>query len=118
MLNTTDLALNLAPQIGVSAAGKYLREHGSSLCHLLEELDEPLGIDALCDLHNEFEKPFPRQRQDVIESALRDIEQVLAGQTPSSLDRLGRERNFYASDATRWHGARMSDLLAGFTREG
>lgn len=116
MLNTTDLTLNPNRQSDISAAGKHLRDHGSSLCHLLDEFDDPLGIDALCDLHNEFEKPFPQQ--DIIETALRDIERVLAGQTPSSLDRLGRERNFYASDATRWHGARVGELLAGFTREG
>lgn len=116
MLNTTNRALNLNAQGGVSAAGKHLREHGSSLCHLLDEIDDPLGIDALCDLHNEFQKPLPQQ--DVIETALRDIERVLAAQIPSSLDRLGRERNFFASDATRWHGARLSELLAGFTRAG
>lgn len=116
MLNTSDLALNFNPQSGISAVGKHLREHGRSLCHLLDEFDDPLGIDALCDLHNEFQKPRPQQ--DVIETALRDIERVLAGQTPSSLDRLGRMRNFFASDATRWHGARVSELLAGITREG
>ena len=37
---------------------------------------------------------------------LRDIARVLADQMPSSLDRLGRERTFYAAEATRWHGAR------------
>ncbi|QYX55522.1 hypothetical protein K1T73_10450 [Roseovarius sp. SCSIO 43702] len=116
MLNPDHLALNLAPQCGIAAAGQHLREHGRSLCHLLEEIDDPLAIDALCDLHNEFEKPVPQPT--VIEAALRDIERVLAGQTPSSLDRIGRERNFYASDATRWHGARMSELLVGFTRAG
>lgn len=116
MLNTTDLILNSNRQSGISATEKHLREHGSSLCHLLEELDDPLGIDALCDLHNEFEKPLPRQ--DVIGAALRDIERVLAGQTSSSLDRLGRERNFYADEATRWHGARVNELLAGISRAG
>ncbi|SMC99802.1 hypothetical protein [Primorskyibacter flagellatus] len=115
MLKATDLTLDPKLNGGISAAGEHLREYGNSLCHLLDELDEPLGLDALCDLHGEFEKPFPKM--DVIESALRDIERVLARQTTSSLDRLGRERNFYASDATRWHGARVSELLVRFSTE-
>lgn len=115
MLNPNHLALDLTPQSGIAPACKHVHEHGSSLCHLLDEIDDPLGIDALCDLFNEFEKPAPQP--EAIVTALRDIERVLAGQTPSSLDRLGRERNFYAADATRWHGARVSELLAGFARE-
>lgn len=114
MLNTNDLTLNPNLQTGIRAARNHLREHGSSLCHLLDEFDNPLGIDALCDLHNEFEKPAPQQ--DVIEAALRDIERILARQTPSSLDRLGHDRNFYAADATRWHGARVSELLFKISR--
>lgn len=112
MLNTTETGTRQAIFDAVSDAQRHLHLHGGSLCELLDAIDDPSGTDPLCDLHIAFEKPFP----DAVDVgvALRQIERFLACQTPSSLDRLGREWNFYAADAARWHGARVSELAARF----
>ncbi|MEZ5745475.1 MAG: hypothetical protein R3E00_02805 [Paracoccaceae bacterium] len=53
-------------------------------------------------------------KADAVEVALRTIQCLLAGQAPSSLDRIGHDRCQRASDMTLWHGARVSELLAQF----
>ncbi|MCC1492805.1 hypothetical protein [Cognatishimia sp. F0-27] len=90
-----------------------MRERGAErLCDLLDALDDPSGFAALCDLHEAFGQPIPDA--DAVEAALRDIRLILADQAPTSLDRIGHERGLPASDMPRWHGARVSDLLARF----
>jgi|TARA_R110002073_G_scaffold129935_5_gene276476 hypothetical protein len=94
------------------AVREHLHHDGTSLCNLLEALDEPCGMDALFDLHGEFSKPFPDA--STIETALRAIENLLSSQSPAYLDQLARVLNFHASEATRWHGAKVTDLLFRF----
>jgi hypothetical protein len=91
---------------------QHLRRHGASLCDLLDALDDPSGFEALCDLHSAFSHPIPDT--EAVEVALADILRILADQPLSSLDRIGYERGMPASDMTRWHGARISELLARF----
>lgn len=91
---------------------RHLRRHGASLCDLLDAFMDASGFAALCDLRAAFGQPVPNA--DAVEAALRDIQSVLADQTPSSLDRIGHDRGLPASDMTRWHGARVSELLAAF----
>ncbi len=112
MLNTIPTSPAGAIHGMTSDTQKHLRQHGGSLCDLLDAIGEPGGIDALCDLYGAFETPSPDAA--TVEAALRDIERLLAKQAPSSLDRLGRAGNFHAAEATRWHGARMSELVARF----
>ena len=112
MLNTNTLD-NAEARLGAAyAAEQHLRRHGASLCGLLDALDDPSGFAALCNLHGAVGQPIPDA--DAVEAALRDIWRFLADQAPSSLDRIGHERGLPASDMTRWHGARVSDLLARF----
>ncbi|SNT76949.1 hypothetical protein [Paracoccus seriniphilus] len=112
MLNTTNLHAAEARLSAAYAAEQHLRRHGASLCDLLDALDDPSGFAALCDLHGAYGQPIPDT--DAVETALRDIQRILAEQTPSSLDRIGHERRLPASDMARWHGARVSELLARF----
>lgn len=93
-------------------AQSYLRQHGASLCDLLDALDDPAGFGALCDLHGAFSQPFPDP--EAVETALGAIHWILAGLAPSALDRIGQARNLPTSDMTMWHGARVSELLARF----
>ncbi|MEX3314410.1 hypothetical protein [Sulfitobacter sp. PS-8MA] len=75
-------------------------------------LDDPAGFEALCRLHSAFSNPFPDA--DAVEDAVHDISRFLADQSPSSLDRIGAERNFAESDMARWHGARISQIYGKF----
>ncbi len=112
MLNTTTLDTTEARLGAAYAVEQYLRRHGASLCNLLDALDDPGGFASLCDLHGAFGLPFPDP--DAVEAALCEIHLCLEEQRPSSLDRIGYERGFSASDMSRWHGARVSELLARF----
>jgi hypothetical protein len=112
MLNTTTLDTAEARLGAAYAVEQHLRRHGASLCDLLDALDDPSGFAALCDLHGAFGQPIPDA--DAVEAALRDIRRILADQAPTSLDRIGHERGLPASDMTRWHGARVSELLGRF----
>lgn len=112
MLNTTTLDTAEARLGAAYAVEQHLRRHGASLCDLLDALDDPSGFAALCDLHGAFGQPIPDT--DAIEVAVRDIRRILADQAPTSLDRIGHERGLPASDMTRWHGARVSELLGRF----
>ncbi len=110
MLNTTTLDTAEARLGADYAVEQHLRRHGASLCDLPDALVDPSGVAALCDLRGAFGQPIPDT--DAVEAALRDIRRILADQAPSSLDRIGQERGLPASDMARWHGARVSDLLA------
>ncbi|WP_112323976.1 hypothetical protein [Oceanibium sediminis] len=112
MLNTTTLNTAEAGLGTTYTVEQHLRRHGASLCDLLDALDDPSGFAALCDLHGAFGQPIPNT--DIVEAALRDIQRILADQAPSSLNRIGHERGLPASDMTRWHGARISELVARF----
>ena len=115
MQNTTtviDVDLDQARYDATADTQKHLRQHGASLCNLLDALENPRGFSALCDLHAAFGQPFPDA--NTVETALRNIHCVLADLAPSSLDRIGHARNLPASDMARWHGARVSELLARF----
>ena len=113
MHTTTALDISQARFDAAAAAEKHLRYNGASLCDLLDALEDKSGFAALCDLHSAFGHPVPDA--DAVEAALRHIHQVLADQKASTLDRIGHERRLPASDMTRWHGARVSDLLALFS---
>lgn len=114
MLNTTAIDIDQARFNATTDTQRHLRQHGASLCDLLDALDDPNGFSALCDLHGAFGQSFPDP--DAVETALRNIHRVLAEQAPSALDRIGHARNLPVSDMTRWHGARVSELLARFRR--
>lgn len=90
----------------------YLRQHGASICDLLDALEDPTGFSALCDLHMIFGQLFPDP--EAVESALGSILRILAGLAPSALDQIGQQRNMPVSDMTMWHGARLSELRARF----
>ncbi len=96
----------------IEAVRKHLHHEGASLCNLLEALDEPCGVDALIDLNMEFGKSHPRA--PAIQDALQIIQELLGNQSFEYLELLGRAMNYPTLDATRWHGAKVSDLLAGF----
>lgn len=112
MLNSTTLDTSQARFDAVAGAEKHLRRHGAALCDLLDALDDKSGFDALCDLHAALSERFPDA--DAVEQALGDIHRVLSAQAPSALDRIGHERNLPASNMARWHGARVSEVLARF----
>lgn len=112
MLNTSHENISQARYDAVAATERHLRRHGAALCDLLDALDDPAGFEALCRLHSAFSQPFPDP--DAIKHALYDICRFLAEQSLSSLDRIGVERNFAASDSARWHGARTSELCGNF----
>ncbi|NUH66541.1 hypothetical protein HTT03_14755 [Sulfitobacter sp. S0837] len=112
MLNTNTANISQARYDAVAATQKHLRRNGASLCDLLDALDDPAGFEALCRLHSAFSYPFPDA--DAVEDAVHDIIRFLADQSPSSLDRIGTERNFAASDMARWHGARISEIYGKF----
>lgn len=96
----------------VAATEKHLRRNGAGLCDLLDALDDPAGFEALCRLHSALSHPFPEPES--VEDAVHDIVRFLTDQSPSSLDRVGHERSFAASDMARWHGARLSELYGRF----
>lgn len=112
MLNTT--ALNTAEaRLGAAySVEQHLRRHGGSLCDLLDAFEDTSGFAALCDLHGAFGQPIPDA--DAVAAAMINIHRILVDQTQSALDRIGNERGLPASDMTRWHGARISELLARF----
>ena len=112
MLNTTIHFTSEARSRAADTTAKHLWLHGAGLCDLLEAIDDPRGLSAICNLHGAFGQPFPDT--DTVEDALRDIHSVLAEEAPSSLDSIGYERKLPVSDMTRWHGARVSELLALF----
>lgn len=116
MLNTSTRTISQGRYNALAATELHLRRHGAGLCDLLDALDDPAGFEALLRLHAAFGEPFPDA--DAVEDALRDIHRFLADQTPSALDRTGRERNFSASDTARWHGARVSELFGRFRHAG
>ncbi|MGR3549642.1 hypothetical protein [Pseudooceanicola sp.] len=112
MLNTNTTNISQARFDAVAATERHLRRNGASLCDLLDALDDPAGFEALCRLHSAFSHPFPDA--DAVEDAVHDITRFLADQSPSSLDRIGFERSFAASDMARWHGARISEIYGRF----
>lgn len=112
MLNTTRFE-TAETRLGTACAvEQHLHRHGASLCDLLDALDDSSGFATLCDLYGAFGQPSPKA--DAVEDALRVIQCLLADQTPSSLDRTSSERGLPVSDMARWHGARVSELLARF----
>ncbi|TNF13013.1 MAG: hypothetical protein EP320_10570 [Rhodobacteraceae bacterium] len=113
---TTGIDLDQARYDAVAETQDHLRRHGASLCNLLDALDDPAGFEAFCVLHALLAAPFPDA--DNAKTALRDIRRIVAAQSASALDRIARERNFYAADAARWHGARLNDLLVRFRHVG
>jgi hypothetical protein len=113
MLNTTNDNAIQAAFDRVADTERHLRRHGPALCDLFNAFDTPSGFDALCDLHGIFGYQHPDATE--IKSALQEIETALAKQTSQAADTAARNCNFDASAALRWHGARISELLARFT---
>ncbi len=112
MANTTHLTIDQARERAVVVTQTYLRQHGASICDLLDAFDDPGKFATLCDLHAAFAQPFPDP--DAVRAALNSILRVLAEVAPSTYERVGVARNLPASDMARWHGARISELLAQF----
>ncbi|HBB82456.1 MAG TPA: hypothetical protein DC031_04085 [Sulfitobacter sp.] len=112
MRNTHTMDISQARYDAIAATERHLRRHGAALCDLLDALDDQAGFEALCRLHSTFSQSFPDA--DSVEDAVHDIGRFLANQSPSSLDRIGVERNFAASDMARWHGARISEIYGKF----
>lgn len=96
----------------ISDTEQHLRRHGPALCNLFDAFDAPSGFDALCDLHSIFGNQLPDAK--MVKTALREIETFLAKQTSQAADAVARNRDFDASAALRWHGARISELHARF----
>lgn len=113
MHTSTTLDISQARFDAAAAAEKHLRYNGASLCDLLDALEDKSGFAALCDLHAALGHSVPDA--GAVEAALRHIHHVLGNQKASTLDRIGYERRLPASDMTRWHGARISDLLTLFS---
>ncbi|WP_375691722.1 hypothetical protein [Pseudooceanicola sp. LIPI14-2-Ac024] len=112
MLNT-QTARTAEMRLSASCAvEQHLRRHGKSLCDLLDALDDPRGLDALCDLKNAFGQKV--LDADAVEGSLRNIHRVLADQAPSPLDQIGHALGLPASEMNLWHGARISEILARF----
>jgi hypothetical protein len=99
----------------VADTEKFLRRNGQGLCDLFHALDAPTGSDALSDLHRIFARPNPEPK--TIERELDAMERTLARQAASTVDKAAREWSFDAAAAVRWHGARISELLARFRNE-
>ncbi|WP_116598910.1 hypothetical protein [Primorskyibacter marinus] len=116
MQNTTTIDTEQVRYDAVADTQKHLRQHGASLCDLLDALDDPAGFEAFCVLHSGLAAPFPDA--DTVNAALRDIRRIIAAQSASLLERISRERNLYAAEAAHWHGARLSDLIARFRHVG
>lgn len=114
MLNTTNCNTNQAAYDRIADTERHLRRHGAALCDLFDAFDAPSGFDGLCDLHGIFGNQNPDAA--AIKSALQEIVDALAKQTTQAADRAAHDRNFDASAALRWHGARVSELLARFSR--
>ncbi|GGO58363.1 hypothetical protein SAMN05444398_11299 [Roseovarius pacificus] len=112
MLNPNPATTSQARFDATDETEKHLRRHGAGLCDLLDALDDPSGFSALCGLICAFDQPFPDA--NAVEAALHQIHRVLAEQAPSSLDRIGHQRNLPASNMARWYGARISELIARF----
>ncbi len=112
MLNTFNTEISETRKDAAAETRKHLLQHGASLSKLLDALDELEGIDALTDLHRMVEEAlFDIQG---IRQKLHIIHDVLAKQTLSKLDRISYKHCLPASDETRWHGARVGELLARF----
>ncbi len=112
MLNSTTIAHDQAAADRIADTEKHLRDHGRSLCDLLDALDTPAGLDALCDLHGILDNQQPDARR--VEEALSEIGDALASQTAASIAAIGRERKLDAPLAIRWHGARICELRERF----
>lgn len=115
MLNTNMLDISQNRLDAAAATETHLHHHGAGLCDLLDALDalDDKSIrSTLCDLYGAFALPIPDVK--AVEAALYGIHRHLMNQAPSKLDRVGYARNLPASDMTRWHGARVSELLARF----
>lgn len=116
MLNTTaldiDIDIDQARYDAAAQTQRFLRQHGASLCNLLDALDDPGSFSAFCDLHATFGQAFPDP--DAMADALRSIHRALEDLAPSALDRICHARNLPASDMARWYGARVTELLARF----
>lgn len=97
----------------LQAARTYFRRHGRGLCDLLDELDEPTGVDAFCDISGEFGKETPDSA--VVYAYLKEMVCILGEQPPSLIEKLARERSFSAMQSLNWHGARLSELLFLFS---
>ncbi len=113
MLNTTNFIAKQAAYDRIADTERHLRRHGAALCDLFDAFDAPSGFDGLCDLHGIFGNQNPDA--GAIKSALQEIENALAKQTSQAADSAAHDRNFDASAALRWHGARISELLARFS---
>jgi len=116
MLNKHNFDSTQAAYDRIADTERHLRRHGAALCDLFGAFDAPSGFDALCDLHG----AFSRQNPDAltIKAALQEIMEALAQQTSQVADNVARDRDFDASAALRWHGARISELHARFHHAG
>ena len=113
MLNTAKLNAAQAAHDRIADTELHFRRHGVSLCDLFAVFDAPSGFDAFCELHGIFGTQHPDA--GAIKAALQEIEAALSKQTAGAADIASRDRGFDASGALRWHGARISDLLARFS---
>jgi hypothetical protein len=114
MLNTINYDRTQAAFDRVADTERHLRRHGAALCDLFNVFDAPSGFDALCDLHGIYGNQNPDAV--AIKEALQEIERSLSMQTTAVADNAARHLKFDASAALRWHGARISELLARFHR--
>ncbi|MCF3595771.1 hypothetical protein LZG00_17410 [Rhodobacteraceae bacterium LMO-12] len=103
---TTNENIAQAAYDRIADTERHLRRHGPALCNLFD------AFDALCDLHGIFGNQHPDAK--MIKTALQEIETFLAKQTSQAADAATRDRNFDASGALRWHGARISELHSRF----
>ena len=112
MLNTTSIDLEQARYNAAADTQTYLARHGESLCALIHVLDSDRAFESTCDLYATFGQVF--HEPDAMEAALRIIHDMLAEQAPSAIDEIARKRGMPVAELTRWHGARISELLSRF----
>jgi len=112
MLNKHNFDSTQAACYRIADTERHLHRHGAALCVLFGAFDAQSGFNALCDLHGAFGYQHPDAM--TIKLALQEIKEALARQTSQAADQVARDRDFDASAALRWHGARISKLHARF----
>jgi hypothetical protein len=92
---------------------RHLRWNGAGLATLLGAFDDQKGFDAFCELVETLSQS--NIDADRVETLLRDILFFLSDLRSSEIDHVAYLRRIPAPEMARWHGAKLSELLAGFS---
>ena len=94
------------------ATSMFVHNHGRGLSDLVDIVDDDGAINAVCDLvaNHVQVAPCPDRSRKAIEVILDTLERVME----SEAERLARHWNIDIGSATRWYGARLTDLHGRF----